>query len=214
MKEVSNLGKPWTEEENQFLRENCISMTYLAMGEKLGRSYDSVRAQCRILGLRKKPQRNRPDLDTWTKEQDDFIERNRARMTSEEMGNHINRTVDAVQKRCQMLGIKKRRHAKDKEKYEADEAFMKANYPTMTHQEMADILGLDKMDVSRICTRRGFIKQEVWTEGEDQLLLALRASGTKFKDVAVHFPGRTLSAVRQHHLKLIRAQKENLKTES
>ncbi|MFM5296675.1 hypothetical protein ACEUAI_20810 [Aeromonas veronii] len=212
MKEGSNLGKPWAEEDNQFLRENHSSMTYQSMANKLGRTYDSVRAQCRFLGLRKMPKRVRPDLNAWTQEQDDFIELNRGDMTCEQMGDHINRTAEAVQQRCKLLGLKKRRDAIDKAKYEADEAFMKANYLTMTHQEIADVLGLNKEDVSRICTRRGFIKEELWTEEQDGLLLALRASGTKFKDIAPCFPTRTLTAIRQHHRKLLCAQKEKAKS--
>lgn len=195
--ECPNHGNPWTDEEQQFLRDNIMTMSYSEMGKHLGRTSKGVRSQCRFMGLKKMAAPVWYGQDLWSSADDDLLRQRIDDLSYEDIAKLVNRTLDAVRKRARFLGVGKQLRARDKKAYLANEAFIKANYMTMTHQAMADALGIDKWDVSRICTRRRFIKEGMWTNEQDQLLMSLLAKGMPYKQIATHCPERTESAVFQ-----------------
>lgn len=195
--ERPNQGMPWSDEDIQFLRDNIKSMSYPKMGKHLGRTPMAIRSQARFMGVRKRTVAVWHGQDRWSAADDDFLKNNIKVLSYDAIAKSVNRTLEAVRKRARFLGVGKQLRAKDKNTYMANEAFIKANYLTMTHQEMADALGIDKWDVSRICTRRRFIKEGQWTDEEDQLFMSLLATGMQYKQIATHFPERTESAVCQ-----------------
>jgi len=210
-KKPKNVGRPWTEPERQFLRLNIHLLTYKKMAEILERSIDSVRHQGRLLGIFKltpeqRKQRTAWNHDQWTEQEESFIRKNIELMTYDEMGKAIKRTGEAVRARCQRLRIAKLLCATDKERYQANEAFIRENYKELTHQQMADILGIKVQDVSRICSRRKLYKEDMWTPEQDALMLSLIKKGVKPKNIALSFPTRTLAAVRQHIRKLLKGR--------
>ncbi|WP_323946867.1 Arc family DNA-binding protein [Aeromonas hydrophila] len=212
--EYPNHGNPWTDEDKQFLRDNIMTMSYSEMAKHLGRTSKGVRSQCRFMGLKKKAATVWYGQDLWSSEDDDLLRQRIDDLSYEELSTLVNRTIDAVRKRARFLGVGKQLRARDKQTYLANEAFIKANYMTMTHQAMADALGVDKWDVSRICTRRRFIKEGMWTDEQDQLLMSLLAKGMPYKQIATHCPGRTESAVFQRCRVLKKTLTQSTQTKS
>lgn len=212
--ECPNHGNPWTDEEQQFLRDNIMTMSYPEMGKHLGRTSKGVRSQCRFMGLKKMTAPVWYGKDLWSSTDDDLLRQRIDDLSYEDIAKLVNRTIDAVRKRARFLGVGKQLRARDKKTYLANEAFIKANYMTMTHQAMADALGIDKWDVSRICTRRRFIKEGMWTDEQDQLLMSLLAKGMPYKQIATHCPGRTESAVFQRCRVLKKTLTQSTQTKS
>lgn len=56
------MGPKWTEAELQFMRDNWRKMSWLEIGEALGRAHHSVRTKAGELGLRKLPPKPREEL--------------------------------------------------------------------------------------------------------------------------------------------------------
>ncbi|MNH00918.1 hypothetical protein D3C85_942210 [compost metagenome] len=71
-----------------------------------------------------------------------------------DMGKHLKRTAESVRGRAREFGLGKQARSKDKKAYKEREAFIRSNYKLMTHRQMAELLGIDVEDVSRMCTRR------------------------------------------------------------
>ena len=93
----------WTEQEDNFLRENRGKMTCaeLAAGLK-DRTEKAVRGHLCVLGIS-----IREEARPWTKQEDEFIKKNRDTMTCAEIAKKLGRTTRAAETRIIRLGLKK-----------------------------------------------------------------------------------------------------------
>lgn len=209
-------GKEWTDEDNEFLLANYRHMTYRAIGEARGHKYGGVRTQARLMGLKKSVKINSAiTVQNWTDQENEFLENNYRLMTHAEMSKELNdksvivhRTPDAVRNQCRFLGLFKQSRSKDKEKDKANKAFMRANYKEMTHQEMAEHLGIKKFDVSRYCTRYNLRKEKAWNDEDDLKITKMREMKMSVREIAVFFPERTESSIQQRFQTLAAKSKQ------
>ncbi len=83
--------KPWTQHDDDFMRDNYKRMKRAEIAEKLGRSIPSISNRAVILGLRvSKPAR-------WTPEEEEFLRKNWRSMTITKIAKKLGRTWDAVE---------------------------------------------------------------------------------------------------------------------
>lgn len=89
----------WTNEEEQYLRENYKLVDYTTLSQKLSRSEGAIRAKCFDLGLVKN--------DRWTQSEIDYLSLNYSDMNTKEIANALCRTVTAINIKAKKLGLKK-----------------------------------------------------------------------------------------------------------
>ena len=90
--------KPWTKEENDFLRANCESKSFAEMAESLGRSESSVRNHFNQVGFR--------TGRYLTEQEKQYIRDNVETMTFTDIGKHIGRRRQAIERFCKREGLK------------------------------------------------------------------------------------------------------------
>lgn len=101
------MGKPkiWTEEEDQFLKENLCKMTLEAIGQCLGgRSKESVNKRVMRLKLRTGETRQRKP---WCAEEDSFLIKNLNNMKNVEIAEQLGRPVNSVSTRLKVLKLQR-----------------------------------------------------------------------------------------------------------
>lgn len=104
-------SKQWTNEEDNYLRDNYILMKYKDMAEFLQRSYSSVRVRCGKLGLQKN------DFD-WNDENLKFLIDNYHDMPNKNIALFLNKTIDTIENKAFNLGLKKRKYSIDNRYFE------------------------------------------------------------------------------------------------
>lgn len=91
--------RPWTEEEDAFIREHYASMTAREIAESLGRTVPSVEDRLNKAGLRK--------IAPWTEEERAFVTSRYASTPNKELARAVGRTVPAVSTFARALGLRK-----------------------------------------------------------------------------------------------------------
>lgn len=94
----------WTEEDEQFLRDNCDGMHRGELADHLGRTKSSITAklwQMRLTAVRKP----RSASKRWTEEERRFLRDNVGTMTNQEMADHLGRDVCSVSQELQISGL-------------------------------------------------------------------------------------------------------------
>lgn len=96
----------WKTSEIQYLKNNFQSKCYQEMALHLDRSICSVASYARIILKLKRTTSVR--VNSWKKEEDDFIISNYKSMTIWDIADEINRTNDAVKARINFLKFEKK----------------------------------------------------------------------------------------------------------
>lgn len=97
----------WTPEEEEYLIKNYTTEGDKTIGEVLGRSASSILKKRIQLGLFRKDYHivdNPPDKH-WTEEEDEYLVDSIDKLTYEEIGSKLNRTIKAVMVRASRLGL-------------------------------------------------------------------------------------------------------------
>jgi len=193
----------FTNKEKQFLVENVKKMTTFEMADALKRTNREVVLMCRQMRLIKDVvYAVKGSENAWTDKEDKFITDNINELTHGKMGVALGRTDLDVRNRCRKLGLKKyQTFAKDPE-HEKKMEFIKNNYKTMTHAEMAEATGLTKVKVSKICARKKYTKENPWDDEQDIKIKELIKQGKNWTEVHTYFPERTLYSIQQRCCKL------------
>jgi hypothetical protein len=98
-------SKFWTEEEDQFLKENLCKMTLEAIGQHLGgRSKESVNKRVMRLKIRTEKTRQRK---SWCVEEDSFLTENLNNMKNVEIAEQLDRPVNSVATRIKVLKLQR-----------------------------------------------------------------------------------------------------------
>jgi DNA-binding transcriptional regulator YiaG len=87
----------WTDKEVQILRKN-IHLTDVELGKLIGRSRDSVRGKRFAIGLRKRARK------MWSPNEVEYLRENHGKMTFQEMGRVLGRSVSSLQSKWARLG--------------------------------------------------------------------------------------------------------------
>lgn len=81
-------GTPWSQEEDDFLRENYSMLGPKAVGEKLSRTASAVHSRARFLSI---PLKNKP----WSQEDDDFLRENYPSLGAKRVAEDLGRSESA-----------------------------------------------------------------------------------------------------------------------
>jgi len=90
----------WRREEVKFLLDNFDRMSLKDLARELGRSYESVKAKSRSLGLKKMQYRK------WTKEEIEFLRENADKMTIKEMAQRLGRSYEITVRTFRYLNLR------------------------------------------------------------------------------------------------------------
>lgn len=154
-------GKPWTNEENEFVRSNWNKMTAREISAVLGRSRAVIANHRQKLGLNKKS-------TEYTPEEDEFIRAHWKTMSDSKMATVLHRSELSICRRRNLLGLKHRLT-----KQEAD--FIEENWDKKTIVQIARELGRspESLDV-RVAPKVGCLNRleanRPWTPKEDDFL--------------------------------------------
>ncbi len=196
LKEVTD----FTSEEKQFLVENVKLITTAKMANKLKRTNREVVLMCRQMGLIKDVvYAVKGNKNAWTDKEDKFIADNINKLTHGKMGVVLGRTDLDVRNRCRKLGLKKYSAPSIDPRHEEKMEFIKNNYKTMTHAEMAEATGFTITKVSKICSRNKYSKEIFWSVEDNIKIKDLVKQGESLTEIHSHFPERTLSSVQKKY---------------
>lgn len=148
--------KKWTEEEEQFLRDNYRSMSNSKLAKALGRTKHSVDGRIKKLNLKRRAKRKPSESRRWTVEEDAFLESNYMNMPHAKIAKALNRTVPSIRMRCKGLGFTK---SSPSMWTDEEDQFLRGNYKDLTYQQIADKLGKKLYVVSARCRELELVKK-------------------------------------------------------
>ena len=186
-KQISH--KLWTDEQDEFLRQNYLTMPIKEIAEHLGRSEKACTHRANRIGLRK--------TNDWTEEQDEFLRQHYSTKNINEIAEYIGRTEGACITRASSLGL---RRACIPVWTQKEDEFLKQNFLTMSLKDIAKHLGRTRDNCKRRASMFGLRKIAKWTKKEDEFLKQNYFS-MSLKDISKYL-GRTEKAC------LCRAKKE------
>lgn len=161
---MKNKYKKWTDEEDQFIRENVSRMSNAEIAEILIRTVSSV--SCRITHLGIARRKNGP---RWTVEEDKFLRENVDRMKNREIAQRLGRTLSATQTRISALGIYRKNGPKAWRPEE--DRFLEETLNLLTSREMSEKLGRSKASVSNRLNILGLYRNP---EAKERMMNATR----------------------------------------
>jgi hypothetical protein len=100
--------KVFTPTEKQFIKDHLEDMTFKEIAETLGRDKCTVEIKARKLGFKKVPVRKN-HKGIFSKEEDKFIIENYDKLIYSEIAKHLNRSVDSIRGRADLLGFKNKK---------------------------------------------------------------------------------------------------------
>ena len=194
-------GRKWTQEEEDFLRNNLNNYTYEEIGEKINRSHDAVLSKAQNLGLRK-IRKICKKRSKWTEEELVFLKDNLNKYSYEELTVIFKKSRNTVRNKVRELGLEKKpkpranydRKPKQKKKpkeksstskqrwTEADDNFIRDNLNKYNCEEIGRKLGrttnairlrIFSLGLSCKDTKKSRFR---WTEDRLYLLVSLGSS--------------------------------------
>lgn len=93
------IRKGWNPKDKEFLMNNFGTMPISILSRNLNRQESTIRSAAHRWGLKKE--------SSWTKADEDFLIVHWTTLTSQEIGEHLTRTADAVNSKYQELKRKK-----------------------------------------------------------------------------------------------------------
>lgn len=100
-------GRPWTDEDSQFLRENIDKMPIEALSEQMGRAACMVRNYAIKLGIYDKRTTTREIA--WTEQQRNFLRDNISEMTINAIQGKLCKSYSGVKYQAKLMGIWRKR---------------------------------------------------------------------------------------------------------
>ena len=123
-----SVSRPWTDDEDAFLRQRYRRRTNAELGRDLGRSSAAVAFRLSSAGLT----RRRP----WAAKEDEYLRQHHGQMDNRALAKVLRRSENAVARRMSDLGVRRAFVWTP----EAD-GRLTAGYTSMTNAELARILG-------------------------------------------------------------------------
>lgn len=94
--------KPWSEDEVEYLKANLTDKGFQQIADTLGRSKNSVKAQCQKLGIVQNPNVRHV---RWNKQEVEFLKANWTTMTNKELQEKLHRSKSSVHSKKHQLGF-------------------------------------------------------------------------------------------------------------
>lgn len=158
--------KPFTKEEDLYLKENYGKVSTREMGENLGREIWVIQRRLAQLGItnNKKP-------EEYTEEEIKFLRENYGKISCVEIGKVLGRSASGVNYKCVSLGIANER---PKLFTKEEDDFIIENYKKMSYKEIGEFLGRTWQSIG------GRVKNlnlettsvEKYTEDEDRIIIS------------------------------------------
>ena len=191
--------KPWTENEDMFLRENYKNMSLSECASILGRSPVACKGHAQRLCLHKERVRKEPkpprrlDGRRWTQEEDMFLREHFKELGAAKCAEHLRRTAEACQYRIRKLGVGRRRFVWT----ESNKAYLAAHYQTDGAAKCAAAIECMPSSCIQMASKMGLTRCEKtpWTEAERKYLKDhYQQDGTKYCAEALgRTPGECIS---------------------
>ena len=148
--------KPWTQEDEEFLRDHWMDMVPADIAKELGRSSASVSAMAQRLQLCKRREGNCPTRkNLWTPEQDAYIQSHWQERTDEELAAAVGHTVSSTMARRHKLGLRFHESSKGPDWTDEEVNLMQDLWGTYTIPQIAKRLNRSVHAVKVKSTRLG-----------------------------------------------------------
>lgn len=159
------MAKRWTEEEEQFLKDNYSTLSLEEQAEILDRSVNSIMSRARRIGLKR--------YRYWTEEDEQFLKDNCKGRTYDELAKLMpNRTRSSIEFRCQQLGLNKYiKDGRQKTEWTDEEIkFLKTNHGKIEIKDMAKLLKKSKAAINYKIRDLDINCQRIWSDEEIEIL--------------------------------------------
>jgi len=156
------MGTNWTDEKEDFLRENYPEWSDEEFAKKFGTTASAVERHRSKIGV----------TSRWTQKEDQFIKDNYRDLSDKELADELNRSKSAIRnRRSKKLDLKRPNSHCGKFNHgihwsEEKENFLKLNYDSMKYQEIAEKFGTSYQAVLNKACELNLVKQNVWKQKE------------------------------------------------
>lgn len=159
-------GRRWTEEEEEFLRENFQDINDAALATELKRTTHAIAERRRTNGLYRRESSDRWNVNQWSKKDEEYL-KNHPQEPLITTAKKLGRTVDAVKHKRKRLGVKSYSKWTKQEK-----EFLEEHYGDWKANEIADHLGKTIDQVYNQARRQDLkaVELKKWTEEEVEFL--------------------------------------------
>ena len=146
---MAKVQKPFTAEEDQFLRDNYGTKTIKQLSEEMGRSTHSLNNRIQRLGLRESVRIRNP----WTEEEDAYLRQYVNSQSAKDIGAHLGRTSNSVASRIRKLDL--RAEPLCRKWTEEDDEYLVRHYGSKKLSSIAKKLGRTTESIERRISRLG-----------------------------------------------------------
>ena len=148
-------SKPFTPEEDAWLRKHYADHTYKQMSEALGRPVNSINSRLAKLKLKNK-------IDRWSAEEDALLRENYLEHTVKELAQELGRKPVAVRDRIARLGLQKyNRQSERRERWTAaEDQRLRDAWGRHSSVRIAAEMGRTVHAVEQRASRLGITRQE------------------------------------------------------
>lgn len=185
--ELWKKGKPWTDEQIEYLKNNYKTTPVDEIAKVLGRSRKSIFEKASILGLSK------DNYKIWTEEDLKYLKENYPTNKTSDVAQHLNRSEHAVRLKAEELGIRKQKkipksyHKSTKVRTwtPEEEEYLRKHYPTEDVALIAKRLNRTPLSVYGKANYLGIKRGSFWTDKEVDILKFLYLeTRTSVKEIA------------------------------
>lgn len=146
-------GKPWNQEEIQFLEDNYKTMSYDELANKLNRTKKAIQGKLHGLNLIKEIKSK-----NWSDEEIQFLKENINSLSYEEISSHLNRSISAIYTKVWELDLIIP-ELKGSRKLKSEQVnFIIANYDKYTDRQLANRFNVSIEAVSAVRKKFGIKK--------------------------------------------------------
>jgi len=156
------MGTKWTDEKEDFLRENYPEWSDEEFAQKFDTTASAVERHRSKIGV----------TSRWTEKEDQFLKDNYRDLSDKELADELNRSKSAIRnRRSKKLDLKRPDSHCGKFNHgihwsEEKENFLKLNYDSMKYQEIAEKFGTSYQAVLNKACELNLVKQNVWKQKE------------------------------------------------
>lgn len=152
------MGKGWTEQDLQYLRNNYQTMTAEQIASHLGRTRAAVAGKVEKLGLKK--DLRCPSGEKWTPEQDQYIRDHWLELSDEEIATAVGHPVPSTHARRLKLNLKRRAGCKGPDWTQEELDYIREVWGDKTVPQIAKHLGRSITAVKVKTARLGYTGQK------------------------------------------------------
>lgn len=181
--------KIWTQEEDQYIKNNFGKITFSEMSKELNCSISTVQNRTKELGL----EFAKKTVDRWTPEEEKLLREYSKKYLTKTIAKKLGRSYISVQKKAVKLGIELHSKKDPWKKWMID--YLKDNINQRPIGEIQNVLGISYHQILTKCKELGIeYQKETWTEEE---ISTLREYSQKchYTELTKVLPNRSIGAI-------------------